>query len=88
MEDICAALRIGRTKLYELSMDYLGCGLASYIRKQRIHHAQQLLSQTTKPITDIAFAVGFTDYNHFSRIFKQITGVSARLYRKQNEKSL
>ena len=77
VEDICAALRIGRTKLYELSMDYLGCGLASYIRKQRIHHAQQLLSQTTKPITDIAFAVGFTDYNHFSNgIYKTIGSVN------------
>ena len=82
VEDICAAFRIGRTKLYELSMDYLGCGLAEYIRKQRIEHAKRLLTETDMAITDIAFATGFADYNHFSRIFKQTVGTSARAYRK------
>jgi len=85
VEDICAAFRIGRTKLYELSMDYLGCGLAEYIRKQRITHAQRLLTQTDMTIMDIAFATGFSDYNHFSRIFKQTTGASARNYRNLNK---
>lgn len=81
--DICAAFRIGRTKIYALSMDYLGCGLAQYIRKQRIVHAQRLLAETDMPITDVAFATGFSDYNHFSRIFKLLVGVSAREYRKK-----
>ena len=82
VDAICAAFRIGRTKIYELSMDYLGCGLAEYIRKQRIEHAKRMLSETDMPITDIAFATGFADYNHFSRIFKKNTGISAREYRK------
>lgn len=81
VEDICAAFRIGRTKLYQISTDYLGCGLAEYIRKQRISHAQQMLRETDMPITEIAYAAGFSDYNHFSRIFKQLTGTSARQYR-------
>ena len=64
-------------------MDYLGCGLAEYIRKQRIVHAQRMLTETDMPITDIAFATGFADYNHFSRIFKLTVGLSAREYRKK-----
>lgn len=83
VNDICEALRVGRTKLYELSSDYLNCGLAEYIRNQRVAHAKRMLTETDKPITDIAFATGFNDYNHFSRVFKQITGVSAREYRKR-----
>ena len=82
VETICEAFRIGRTKIYELSMDYLGCGLAEYIRSQRIAHAQRMLTQTDMAITDIAFATGFADYNHFSRVFKQAVGISAREYRK------
>lgn len=82
VEEICAAFRIGRTRLYEISMEYLGCGLAEYIRNQRIQHAQRLLKETDIPITEIAYAVGFSDYNHFSRIFKKQTGTSARSYRK------
>lgn len=85
VEDICDAFRIGRTKLYEISMDYLGCGLAEYIRNQRIRHAQRLLVGTNLSITEITFVVGFTDYNHFSRTFKQIVGISAREYRKREK---
>jgi len=84
VEDVCSAFHIGRTRLYEISMDYLGCGLAEYIRNQRIQHAQKLLIQTEMPVTEIASAVGFCDYNHFSRIFKQVTGTSAREFRKNN----
>lgn len=84
VDEICEAFRIGRTKLYETSMDYLGCGLAEHIRSQRIRHAQRLLTETDMPITEIAYAVGFSDYNHFSRVFKQITGTAARQYRKRD----
>ena len=83
VDAVCTDFRIGRTKLYELSMDYLGCGLAEYIRKQRVEHAKRMLAETDMPITDIAYATGFADYNHFSRIFKQTTGISAREYRKK-----
>ena len=82
VEDICSSFRIGRTKLYELSMDYLGCGLAEYIRNRRILHAKKLLAETDMPVTEIAYAVGFTDYNHFSRVFRSICGMSARACRK------
>lgn len=85
VEEVCAAFHIGRTRLYALSSDYLGCGLAEYIRNQRIFHAQKLLTQTEMPITEIASAVGFCDYNHFSRIFKQVTGSSAREYRNSRQ---
>ena len=82
VDDICDAFRIGRTKLYEISTDYLGCGLAEYIRNQRIRHAQRLLLESDMPVTDIAYAVGFGDYNHFSRGFRSLCGMSARDYRK------
>lgn len=85
MEEMCAAFRVGRTRMYELSMEYLGCGLSEYIRKQRILHAQQMLRQTDLSITEIAYAVGFSDYNHFSRIFRQVTGTSARVFRRQEK---
>lgn len=82
MEDICNTFQVGLTRLYELSIDYLGCGLAQYIRNQRILYAKKMLIETQLPITEIANAVGFADYNHFSRIFKQAAGMSARQYRK------
>lgn len=87
VDDICDVFRIGRTKLYATSMEYLGCGLAEYIRIQRIRHAQKLLEESNLPVTEIAYSVGFSDYNHFSRVFKMITGMSARAYRKADRQS-
>ena len=84
-QELCVAFCIGRTRLYELSANYLGCGIAEYIRNRRIWHAQQLLSDSSLSITDIAYTVGFSDYNYFSKIFKLHTGISARTYRNNKK---
>ncbi|MBP3478440.1 MAG: PocR ligand-binding domain-containing protein [Oscillospiraceae bacterium] len=81
-EELCAQFHMGRTRLYDVSAEYLGCGLAEYIRSQRIAWAKRMLAETTLPVGQIADAVGFSDYNHFSRVFRQYAGISARTYRK------
>ena len=81
MDEVCAAFCISRTQLYKLSLDYLGCALSEYIRLQRIYHAQEMLKNTDRPVSEIAGDVGFSDYNHFSRLFKKYNGCSAREYR-------
>lgn len=82
VEEICQVFQVGRTRLYELCTDYLGCGPAEYIRAYRIRQAQTFLRETDLSITQIAFRTGFSDYNHFSKTFKQHTGISAREYKK------
>ena len=83
VDDITALTNVSRTRLYELSDDFLGCGLAEYIRKRRIDYAKTLLETTGMPISDIAYATGFSDYTHFSRVFKKQCGISAREYKKR-----
>lgn len=84
-DDIAQEFQMGRTRLYSVAAKYLGCGLAEYIRTQRIQSAKKLLSDTKMPIANIADATGFSDYNHFSRIFKQTCGISARQYRNESQ---
>lgn len=85
VNDLCLALHLTRSKMYDLSLAYLGCGLAEHVRRRRILRAQQLLIQTELSVSEVACAVGLPDYNHFSRVFKRICGVSARNYRNQNQ---
>lgn len=85
VDDLCRAFHLTRSKMYDLSVAYLGCGLAEYVRTRRILRAQQLLIQTRLSVSEVACAVGLPDYNHFSRVFKRICGVSARNYRNQNQ---
>lgn len=84
VDDISLSFGIARTRLYSIATDYLGCGIAEYIRKKRIFHAKEFLEKTELPISQIVYDTGFCDYSHFSRVFKDETGVTAREYRKQH----
>lgn len=84
VEDVCAEFHIRRTRLYSVAKDYLGCPIAEYIRKQKIQHACRLLLETDESVNQIAYRVGFYDYGHFSRIFRDIKGMTATEYRKSH----
>jgi AraC-like DNA-binding protein len=48
----------------------------------RFEIATQLLEQDNLPIADVAKTVGFCDQRNFARMFRRISGVSPREYRK------
>ncbi|MBQ4527457.1 MAG: helix-turn-helix transcriptional regulator, partial [Clostridia bacterium] len=52
------------------------------INEIRLNKAKRLLRGGMMSITDIAFAVGFTDSNYFSTVFKKIEKISPSEYRK------
>jgi AraC-like DNA-binding protein len=54
------------------------------LKEARIKHACQLLRQTDKNISEVAYACGFSDPKYFSRSFKQSMGVSPSDYRDQS----
>jgi AraC-like DNA-binding protein len=82
IEALCAELKIGRTKLYEIFKNELNIGVSKYILKRRMHRAKKLLKTTDLSITEISHSVGFSDYNYFSKVFKKIYGRSPKSYRK------
>jgi AraC family L-rhamnose operon transcriptional activator RhaR/AraC family L-rhamnose operon regulatory protein RhaS len=49
-----------------------------------LNRAAALLRSGTESITDVAFQVGFTDSNYFTRQFRQVIGVSPRRYQRQH----
>jgi len=81
VKDICTYFGIQRSQLYKISITHLGCGIAEYVRKRKILHAKELLANTDQKIAQIGSNVGFSEYNYFSHVFHEETGVSAREYR-------
>ena len=81
-EILCAALQISRSKLYRIFENELQTGVSSYIKRKRMDAARDLLKKTKLPVSEIAQRVGFSDYNYFSRVYKQTFGKSAKSYRK------
>jgi AraC family transcriptional regulator len=53
-----------------------------YVVRSRLRHAARLLADNDRPITDIAFDVGFADLSNFVRTFHRAAGVSPRSFRK------
>jgi AraC family transcriptional regulator len=53
------------------------------IIQRRIERACQLLLYEEWSIKEVAFQVGFTDENYFSRLFKNVKGLTASKYRKK-----
>ncbi len=55
-----------------------------YILLQKIKYASVLLVNTRKNINEIAFEVGFSEDNYFSKVFRKSVGLSPTEYREQN----
>ena len=56
---------------------------AAFVRKEKAEEAKHLLRYTDKPISTIALYLGFSSQSHFSRVFREITGMPPAEYRKQ-----
>jgi YesN/AraC family two-component response regulator len=46
--------------------------------------AKRLLTETSKPIKEISLLVGYHNANYFSRIFKEMNGMSPKEFRLTN----
>ncbi|MEJ2494083.1 MAG: AraC family transcriptional regulator, partial [Ignavibacteriaceae bacterium] len=54
-----------------------------WLTGKRLKHASVLLNTTKQSISEIAFNSGFENISHFSRIFKEKTGLSPLQFRKK-----
>ena len=50
--------------------------------------AKRLLTRSNTPISAVAEAVGITDYNYFTKVFRSITGMTPSAYRNQNRRNI
>ncbi len=60
-----------------------GSTLTDCIIRARMDRAKQLLRDTSKPVTEIAYEVGFNSPEHFTRTFRRMEDKSPREWRGQ-----
>ena len=73
---------LSRTRLFCVFKECFGMSVSRYIQEKRIEKAKKLLDTTSLSVGEIALAVGYTEGNYFSKVFKKETGVSPTEYRQ------
>ena len=61
----------------------MGIGFTVYVRNLRIERSKALLQDITLKIYEVANQVGIPDSRYYARIFKEVTGISPKDYRKK-----
>lgn len=82
IDDITRRFDTNRTTLSKKFLNVTGNSVISYLNKHRISIASMLLRDTTLPVNDIMYRVGFNDPTHFNKTFRQLCGMSPSNYRK------
>ena len=81
-EDMASAMNLGRTVFYRKLKRLVGVTPTEFLRQVRIQRAIQLITLSKKPVSEIAYSVGFSDPKYFSKCFKKETGMSPSEYRE------
>ena len=78
---LCRAANLGHTQVFRKLKALTGENPTNYIRKMRLQRAAVLLKTTEKNVSEIAYEVGFSDPNYFSRAFHEEFGRAPGGYR-------
>jgi AraC-like DNA-binding protein len=82
LEDAAAQADISPFHFLRLFSSVLGVSPHQYLVRSRLRHAARLLADDERPITDVAYDVGFGDLSNFVRTFHRAAGVSPRRFRE------
>lgn len=82
MAEIAEAVGIHPVHLSRSFRQHYGMTMGEYLRRVRVEEAARTLVTTMRPLSDIAYTAGFSDQAHFTRVFKDVMGMSPGAYRK------
>ena len=83
LDDLCAKFFISKYYLTHSFKNQFGLSITNYILNVRITHAKQMLRFSNKTIEEIGYETGIGAPAYFSRVFKEVEGVSPKIYREQ-----
>jgi len=82
LEDIARQGKVSPFHFLRLFSSVLGVTPHQYLLRSRLRHAARQLADDEKPVTDIAYDVGFNDLSNFVRTFHRAAGVPPLKFRQ------
>jgi AraC-like DNA-binding protein len=87
LETAAEALHFNKFYFTRFFKKHTGYSFHSYLTHTRVNFAKRYLIESKMSITDTAFRTGFNSLQTFNRVFKTLTGLSPREYRRGNRPS-
>jgi AraC-like DNA-binding protein len=79
IDSIAKLAYVSKSNFFKMFKDELGTSPNDFILQERISKAKELLASQIS-IKETAFQTGFSDTNYFTRVFKQLEGVTPKNY--------
>jgi YesN/AraC family two-component response regulator len=81
-QTLCHKFNCSRSHLSRIFNEEMKTSIREHITSLRIESAKTLLRDTRLEIAEIAMAIGFSEPNYFTTIFKKHTNLTPSAYRK------
>ena len=76
LSEIAEAVGVHSSHLSRAFRSHYRCTMGEYIRQLRLEYAIRQLTDSDKPLLEIALEAGFYDQSHFTHLFKLHTGIT------------
>lgn len=83
LKEIAAALHVSPNYLHAVFSREVGITPFACVTEQRVRRAKRLIAAGEKTMQEIALEVGFCSQSHFSKVFKDQTGLTPVAYRRR-----
>ena len=81
-EQIAAHVNFSADYVARIFKKETGISISEYMMECKISRAKELIEQDEQKIGDIAIALGYNSFSYFSEVFKKITGVLPKDYKR------
>ncbi|MBQ7340637.1 MAG: helix-turn-helix domain-containing protein [Oscillospiraceae bacterium] len=79
-------IHVSESRFIHLFKEEMGMSPLKYINTVRLHKAKSLLERGECSVMEVAALVGFSDYNHFGRMFRENFGCTPVQARRNGKK--
>lgn len=83
IEDVALTININKFQLCKLFKSITGGSVVEYINFVRLHRATDMLLNSDKTVTEIAYSCGFSSIQYFNNIFNKNLGCSPKKFRSR-----
>lgn len=84
-EEVAQHLCMGYSNFRKVFKEYTGFSPAKYIQNVRFAKVKEALTNTSLPVKEVAFEMGFDNYDYFFTAFRRITGMTPSAYRDMTQ---